>query len=88
MSEHEQILYSKANRVATVTLNRPEVNNAYDASLIHGVLSAMDELGRKPLLRVVVLKGRHAGPETGRDQAASIIMSRAALSTMTGVSKY
>jgi hypothetical protein len=34
------------------------------------------------------IAARHAGPETGRDQAASIIMSRAALSTMTGVSKY
>src|SRR5664279_5940150 len=43
--------------VATVTLNRPEVNNAYDAGLINGVLAAMDELGSKPLLRVVVLKG-------------------------------
>src|SRR6266508_2903889 len=43
--------------VATVTLNRPEVNNAYDAGLIHGVLSAMDELGKKTQLRVVVLKG-------------------------------
>jgi len=27
--------------VATVTLNRPEVNNAYDAGLIQGVLAAM-----------------------------------------------
>ena len=43
--------------VATVTLNRPEVNNAYDAGLINGVLAAMDELGKKPHLRVVVLKG-------------------------------
>ena len=43
--------------VATVTLNRPEVNNAYDSGLIHGVLSAMDELGKQSLLRVVVLKG-------------------------------
>src|SRR6516165_8560957 len=43
--------------VATVTLNRPEVNNAYDAALIGGVLSAMDELGQKPNLRIVVLKG-------------------------------
>ena len=34
--------------VATVTLNRPEVNNAYDGALIQGVLAAMDELGRKP----------------------------------------
>ena len=34
--------------VATVTLNRPEVNNAYDAGLINGVLAAMDELGKQP----------------------------------------
>src|SRR6266487_1247033 len=46
-----------ARGVATVTLNRPEVNNAYDAGLINGVLAAMDELGNKPNLRVVVLKG-------------------------------
>ena len=43
--------------VATVTLNRPEVNNAYDAGLINGVLAAMAELGKRPSLRVVVLKG-------------------------------
>ena len=43
--------------VATVTLNRPEVNNAYDAGLINGVLAAMEELGSKPDLRVVILKG-------------------------------
>ena len=30
------------------------------------------------------IAARHAGPETGRDQAASIIMSRAALSTIQG----
>jgi methylglutaconyl-CoA hydratase len=53
--------------VATVTLNRPEVNNAYDAGLIHGVLSAMDELGNKPNLRVVVLKGNGKHFQAGAD---------------------
>jgi len=43
--------------VATVTLNRPEVNNAYDGGLIQGLLTAMDDLGKKPSLRVVVLRG-------------------------------
>ncbi|MDH4323376.1 MAG: enoyl-CoA hydratase-related protein, partial [Betaproteobacteria bacterium] len=43
--------------VATVTLNRPEVNNAYDESLIGGLHEAMDELGANPGLRVVVLRG-------------------------------
>jgi methylglutaconyl-CoA hydratase len=53
--------------VATVTLNRPEVNNAYDAGLIQGVLSAIEELGRKPQLRVVVLKGNGRHFQAGAD---------------------
>jgi methylglutaconyl-CoA hydratase len=53
--------------VATVTLNRPEVNNAYDAGLIQGLLSAMDELGKQPHLRVVVLKGNGKHFQAGAD---------------------
>jgi methylglutaconyl-CoA hydratase len=56
-----------ARGVATVTLNRPEVNNAYDAGLIQGVLSAMDELGKKPQLRIVVLKGNGRHFQAGAD---------------------
>ena len=56
-----------ARGVATSTLNRPEVNNAYDAGLINGVLAAMDELGRKPNLRVVVLKGNGKHFQAGAD---------------------
>jgi methylglutaconyl-CoA hydratase len=62
------VLWSLDERgVATVTLNRPEVNNAYDSGLIHGVLSAMDELSKKPLLRVVVLKGNGKHFQAGAD---------------------
>ena len=53
--------------VATVTLNRPEVNNAYDGALISGVLAAMDDLGRKPNLRVVVLRGNGKHFQAGAD---------------------
>src|SRR6201998_3482872 len=52
---------------ATVTFNRPEVNNAYDGALIQGVLAAMDELGKKPTLRVVVLKGNGRHFQAGAD---------------------
>ena len=55
------------NGVGTVTLNRPEVNNAYDAGLINGVLAAMDDLGAKPNLRVVVLKGNGRHFQAGAD---------------------
>ena len=53
--------------VATVTLNRPEVNNAYDSGLINGVLAAMDELARKPSLRVVMLRGNGRHFQAGAD---------------------
>src|ERR1700681_3950636 len=53
--------------VATVTFNRPEVNNAYDASLINGVLAAMGELGKRPQLRIVVLKGNGKHFQAGAD---------------------
>src|SRR6201996_471611 len=62
------VLWSLDQRgVATVTLNRPEVNNAYDAGLINGVLAAMDELGKEPQLRVVVLKGNGKHFQAGAD---------------------
>ena len=34
-----------ARGVATVMLNRPEVNNAYNGELIDGLLAALDALG-------------------------------------------
>ena len=36
-----------ARGVATVTLNRPEVNNAYDAGLIHGDFNEFNILIRR-----------------------------------------
>src|SRR5260221_6921256 len=53
--------------VATVTLNWPEVNNAYDGELIQGVLSALDELGGATGLRAVVIKGNGKHFQAGAD---------------------
>ncbi len=53
--------------VATVTLNRPEVNNAYDAGLLDGIMAAMDALGAQPSLRVVVLAGAGRHFQAGAD---------------------
>ena len=67
MSANPVLWSLDAHGVATVTLNRPEVNNAYDAGLIGGVLAAMDDLGTKPQLRVVVLKGNGRHFQAGAD---------------------
>lgn len=56
-----------ARGVATVTLNRPEVNNAYNGDLIQGLLNALDALAAAPALRAVVLNGNGRHFQAGAD---------------------
>jgi methylglutaconyl-CoA hydratase len=58
-----------ARGVATVTLNRPQVNNAYDGDLVQGMHEAMDALTREQALRVVVLRGNGKHFQAGADLA-------------------
>ena len=67
MSEPPVLWSLDARGVATVTLNRPAVNNAYDGALIQGLLAALDALGGKPELRVVVVKGNGRHFQAGAD---------------------
>src|SRR5256714_5173297 len=53
--------------IAALTLNRPEVNNAYDDGLIQGLLDAMDELGARNDVRAVVLRGAGRHFQAGAD---------------------
>jgi len=56
-----------ARGIATVTLNRPEVNNAYNAELVNGVLAALDTLGGDAGLRLVVVRGAGRHFQAGAD---------------------
>jgi methylglutaconyl-CoA hydratase len=67
MSEKSVLWNVDARGVATVTLNRPKVNNAYDDALIQGLLDAMDALGKESGLRVVVLRGEGRHFQAGAD---------------------
>lgn len=53
--------------VATLILNRPEVNNAYNGDMIAGLHEAMDLLSREPAMRVVVLRGAGKHFQAGAD---------------------
>ncbi len=62
------VLWSIDERaVARVVLNRPEVNNAYDDSLIQGLLTALQGLGSVPGLRAVVITGAGRHFQAGAD---------------------
>ncbi len=53
--------------VATVTLNRPEANNAYNRELIEGLGAALDQLQAAEGVRVVVVKGNGRFFQAGAD---------------------
>jgi len=51
------LVVDKKDGVARVTLNRPDVRNAFDDALIASLTKAFDELNRDTTVRVVVLAG-------------------------------
>ena len=53
--------------VATVTLNRPAVNNAYNADLVQGLLDIVPALAADPAVRVIVLRGNGPHFQAGAD---------------------
>ncbi|MGH7032089.1 MAG: enoyl-CoA hydratase-related protein [Stellaceae bacterium] len=58
-----------ARDVASVTLNRPAVGNAYNGALIDGLIETFARLGREPGLRCVVLRGAGRHFQDGADLA-------------------
>jgi methylglutaconyl-CoA hydratase len=58
---------TRSGAVATLTLNRPDVHNAFNTDLIAALHAACTDLARDAVLRVLVLQG--AGPSfcTGAD---------------------
>jgi methylglutaconyl-CoA hydratase len=55
--------------VATVTLNRPSVNNAYDGALIDALAGGLARLAGDPAIRLVVLRGNGRHFQAGADLA-------------------
>src|SRR3954462_11964970 len=70
MVEEDPILCIIDGRgVASVTLNRPAVNNAYNGALIDTVIDTFERLGRDPAVRAVVLRGSGKHFQAGADLA-------------------
>ena len=53
----DRLLTSTADSVTTITLNRPEVLNAWDMAMRAELISAMTEAGRDAYVRAIVITG-------------------------------
>ena len=67
MSDSPVLWQTDTRGVVTVTLNRPDRNNAYNAELIAGLHGAMDALAGEPGLRAVVIRGNGRHFQAGAD---------------------
>jgi methylglutaconyl-CoA hydratase len=53
--------------VATATLNRPEVGNAYNEDMLTGLIAGLERLAVDPAVRCLVLRGRGRHFQAGAD---------------------
>lgn len=69
---YQTILVEQAQRIATITLNRPEVLNALNDQLINELLHALQAYDANPDINVIILKGNEKAFAAGADVAAMV----------------
>ncbi|MET0815101.1 MAG: enoyl-CoA hydratase/isomerase family protein [Pseudoxanthomonas sp.] len=65
--DYETLTIAVADKVATVTLNRPDLRNAFNEHAIAELALAFDELGRNELVRAIVLAANGSAFCAGAD---------------------
>ena len=64
---HESVLISRHGAAAEITLNRPQVHNAFDDTLIAALTEALVQADADPAVRFIVLSGNGSCFSAGAD---------------------
>jgi enoyl-CoA hydratase/carnithine racemase len=67
--QYTQIIYEVDDRVATITLNRPEQLNAFTGTMMHELIDAFDRVDADDEVRAVIVTGSGRGFCAGADLA-------------------
>lgn len=70
MADYNKILYNVEDRIARVTLNRPDKRNALDAEIVNELKAALKQAAGDETVRVVLLTGAGKDFCSGADLAA------------------
>jgi len=68
--DYTQIAYDVSERIATVTLDRPDQLNAFTGRMMHELLDALDRVDSDDGVRALVITGRGRGFCAGADLSA------------------
>ena len=55
--QFQYVIYEKSERIATITLNRPEALNAFNKDVVEEILKALEDAKNDEKIRVVILTG-------------------------------
>ena len=69
--DFQEIIYAKQERIATITLNRPERMNAFGATMIDEWLAALEDASDDPEVGAIIVTGAGRGFCSGMDVRAS-----------------
>jgi len=67
VSDNPSVLYGVQDRIATITLNRPDRLNAYTAQMSTGIKASVSEANSDSTVRVIIITGAGRGFCAGAD---------------------
>lgn len=65
--KHNEILLTEKNNIATISINRPKVKNAFDSNLINSLLKTLKNINENKNIKLVILTGEGNCFSSGAD---------------------